>query len=184
MMMEVLLVLRLLKNNNLLEQKYEKTLEKSILDLLQPVLGKKITTQVNVELDFDSKQETKTVIDPNKVIVSQQTLKEINGTGDGQATESPVDNNMGNTIADKNTTSKSSKEDQKTNYESGKTESKVISAPGEVKRLTATVFVDGDLDAKLQKAIENSVGTAIGFNLERGDAITIEGINFDPLSER
>ncbi|MBU3135980.1 flagellar M-ring protein FliF [Clostridium gasigenes] len=172
-----------IEKHYLLEQKYEKTLEKSILDLLQPVLGKKITTQVNVELDFDSKQETKTVIDPNKVIVSQQTLKEINGTGDGQATESPVDNNMGNTIADKNTTSKSSKEDQKTNYESGKTESKVISAPGEVKRLTATVFVDGDLDAKLQKAIENSVGTAIGFNLERGDAITIEGINFDPLEK-
>ena len=59
---------------------------------------------------------------------------------------------MGNTIDNGNTNSKSSKEDQKTNYESGKTESKVISAPGEVKRLTATVFVDGDLDAEFAKS--------------------------------
>ena len=33
-----------IEKQKLLEQKYEKTLEKSILDLLQPVLGKKITT--------------------------------------------------------------------------------------------------------------------------------------------
>lgn len=171
-----------IEKHHLLEQNYEKTLEKSILELLQPVLGKKLTTQVNVDLDFDSKQETKIVVDPNKVILSQENSKENNGTTDGEVTESPVDNNMGNTIDEGNTTSNSSSENQKTNYELGKTESKVISAPGEVKRLTATVFVDGNLDANLQTAIEAAVGNAIGFNAERGDAITIEGINFDPLA--
>ena len=170
-----------IEKHYLLESKYEKTLEKSIMDLLEPVLGKKITTQVNVDLDFDSKQETKTVIDPNKVIISQQTIKEVNGEAALEETESPVDNNMGNTIDEGSTNSTSSSEDQKTNYESGKTESKTISAPGEVKRLTATVFIDGNLDGNLQTAIENAVGTAIGFNAERGDAITVEGINFDPL---
>lgn len=171
-----------IEKHYLLEQKYEKTLEKSILDLLKPVLGEKITTQVNVDLDFDSKKETKTVIDPNKVIVSQQTLKNINGTSDGEVTESPVDNNMSPTINEEITDVNSLTEEQSTNYESGKSESTIISAPGEVKRLTATVFIDGNLDAKLQKAIESAVGNAIGFNIERGDAITVEGIKFDPLA--
>lgn len=171
-----------IEKHQLLERNYEKNLEKSILDLLKPVLGNKITTQVNVDLDFDSKQETKTEIDPNKVIVSQQTLKEINGTSVGDNTESPVDNNMGNTIDEGNTNVNSSLEDQKTNYESGKTETKTISAPGEVKRLTATVFVDGNLEPRLKTAIESAVGNAIGFSLERGDAITVEGITFDPLA--
>lgn len=165
-----------------LEQNYEKTLEKAILELLTPVLGKKITTQVNIDLDFDSKQETKVEIDPNKVIISQQTIKELNGVTDGQLSESPIDNNMENTIDEGSTTSNSSKEDQKTNYEVGKTETKTISAPGEVKRLTATVFVDGNLDLNLQRAIESAVGNAIGFNPERGDAITVEGIIFDTLT--
>ncbi|MGL5354458.1 MAG: flagellar basal-body MS-ring/collar protein FliF [Clostridium sp.] len=172
-----------IEKHYLLQQKYEKSLEKSILDLLKPVLGNKITTKVNVDLDFDSKQETKTEIDPNKVIVSQQTLKELNGTSGGELTESPVDNNMGNTIEDGSGNTNSSKEEQKTNYESGKTETKTISAPGEVRRLTATVFVDGNLDPKLQAAVEKAVGTAIGYNAERGDDITVEGIMFDPLAK-
>jgi len=171
-----------IEKQHLLEQNYEKTLEKSILELLQPVLGKKLTTQVNVDLDFDSKQETKIVVDPNKVILSQETSKENNGATNGEVTGSPVDNNMGTTIDEGNTTSNSSSENQKTNYELGKTESKVISAPGEVKRLTATVFIDGNLDANLRTAIEAAVGNAIGFNAERGDAITVEGINFNPLA--
>ncbi|MGL5086929.1 MAG: flagellar M-ring protein FliF C-terminal domain-containing protein, partial [Clostridium sp.] len=165
------------------QQKYEKTLEKSILDLLKPVLGNKITTKVNVDLDFDSKQETKTEIDPNKVIVSQQTLKEMNSANGEELTEGPVDNNMGNTIEDEEGNINALKEEEKTNYESGKTETKTISAPGEVRRLTATVFVDGNLEPRLQEAVEKAVGTAIGFKAERGDDITVEGILFDPLAK-
>ena len=124
--------------------------KKAIVDLLEPIIGKnKVKATVNVNLDFDSKQKTQTVVDPNKVIVSQENNKEANTAGTaGTTSQSPVDNNMTNTIT--NTTngdkSTSSKENQKTNYEVGKSESKVISAPGEVKRLTASVIVDGTLD--------------------------------------
>jgi len=132
-------------------------------------------------LDFDSKQKTQTVVDPNKVIVSQENSKEANTSGTGAATaQSPVDNNMTNTITTTNgDKSTSSKEDQKTNYEVGKNESKVISAPGEVKRLTASVVVDGTLDAATQQTIENAVGNAIGMDTLRGDKVSVLGMAFD-----
>ncbi len=166
-----------------LEKNYESKLQKEIVSLLEPVIGKdKVKATINVDLDFDSKQQTQTVLDPNKVVVSQQTIKEVNNNGtNGNVSESPIDNNISNTIDDTNNTkSNSSREEQKNNYEIGKTETKVISAPGEVKRMTASVVVDGNLDAATQKAIENAVSNAIGFNTVRGDQISVLGMNFDP----
>lgn len=117
------------------------------------------------------KQKTETIIDPNKVIISQQTIKENSNSTEGNISESPIDNNMGNTIDEDGNSGEntSSREEVTTNYETGKTEIQTISAPGEVKRLTATVFVDGNLDQNVQTAIENAVANAIGLNKERGD---------------
>ena len=165
-----------------LEKKYEKELEDSIVKLLEPVIGKnKVTSSVNVDLDFDSKQKTETIIDPNKVIVSQQTIKEENTSSDKVNSGSPVDESMQNTIAENTEENSSSREEVTTNYETGRTEIQTISAPGEVKRLTATVFVDGNLDQNVQTAIENAVANAIGLNAERGDSISVTGMQFDAL---
>lgn len=169
-----------------LEKKYEKELEDSIVKLLEPVIGKnKVATSVNVDLDFDSKQKTETIIDPNKVIISQQTIKENSNSTEGNTSTSPVDNNMQNSIGgDENSSENtSSREEVTTNYETGKTEIQTISAPGEVKRLTATVFVDGNLDQNVQAAIENAVANAIGLNTERGDSISVTGMKFDSITK-
>lgn len=163
------------------ERDYEEKLQKEIVSLLEPVLGKgKVKATVNVDLDFDSKKKTETVIDPNKVIVSQQTISEGNSTSNGAISESPVDNNMSNTIEENNSGVKSSKNEQSTNYESGKTETQVISAPGEVKRLTASVIIDGNLDTGTINTITQSVENAIGLNSERGDKISVASMDFDP----
>ncbi|MBE6055151.1 MAG: flagellar basal body M-ring protein FliF [Clostridium sartagoforme] len=167
-----------------LKKKYEEDLQKSIVELLQPVIGKdKVKSSVNVVLDFDSKQKTETIVDPNKVIVSQQVIKETNGSNEGDTSGSPVDNNMGNTIEDETNNNVSSREEVSTNYEVGKTETKTISAPGEVKRLTASVFIDGDIDDNVQVAIEESVANAIGINTERGDSVSVVGMTFDPITK-
>ena len=167
-----------------LEKKYEEELQKSIIQLLEPVVGKgKVKTSVNVDLDFDSKQKTETIVDPNKVIVSQQVIKEINGENAGESTASPVDNNMGNTIDEENNNTGSSKEEVNTNYEIGKTETKTISAPGEVKRLTASVFIDGNIQGNVQTALEQSVANAIGLKTDRGDSISVVGMTFDPANK-
>ena len=92
-----------------LEKRYEEDIEKSIVSLLEPVVGKgKIKSSINVDLDFDSKQKTETIVDPNKVIVSQQVIKENNGGTTGNTSGSAVDNNMGNTIEENTTNGGSS----------------------------------------------------------------------------
>lgn len=169
-----------------LEENYEDKLQKAIVSLLEPVVGKnKVKAIVNVNMDFDSKQKTQTVVDPNKVIISQETSKEINDSVGGTLTESPVDNNMSNEIADRTgDKSTSSKEDQKTNYEVGKSETKIISAPGEVKRLTASVMIDGNLDANIQSQLEEVVSNAIGLDSTKGDQVTVVGMPFDTTLQK
>lgn len=163
------------------EKDYEAKLQKEIIGLLEPVVGKgKVKATVNADLDFDSKQKTETIIDPNKVIVSQQTIKENNNNSSGTNSDSPVDNNMSNTIENGENSVGSSRNEQNTNYESGKTETKTISAPGEVKRLTASVIVDGNLDQRMVDTLTESVENAIGLNSERGDKISLASMNFDP----
>lgn len=170
-----------IQNHHDLETSYESKLEKQVLELLEPVIGKnKVQAKINVDLDFDSKKQTETIIDPNKVIVSQQTIKEYNNVNGGTNSQSPVDNNMSNTIENQNTAGTSGKDDQTTNYESGKSETTTISAPGEVKRLTASVFVDGRLDEATKAEFEKAIGAAIGLSGERGDTISLVGMNFDP----
>lgn len=167
------------------EKAYEDKLQKAIISILEPIVGKgKVKATVNTDLDFDSKQKTQTTVDPNKVIVSQENSKESNTSGTGTNSQSPVDNNMSNQITNNSTdNSTSNKEDQKTNYEVGKTESKVISAPGEVKRLTAAVAIDGNLDQNTQQTLETAVGNAIGLDQTRGDKISIVGMAFDTSSQ-
>ncbi|MGG7176582.1 flagellar basal-body MS-ring/collar protein FliF [Clostridium paraputrificum] len=170
-----------IQNHHDMETSYESKLQKQIVDLLEPVIGKnKVNATVNVDLDFDSKKQTQTVIDPNKVIVSQETIKEYNNSNGGTTSQSPIDNNMSNTIEENTEGVNSGKDQQTTNYESGKTETITISAPGEVKRMTASVFIDGRLDGATQAEFEKAIGAAIGLNSERGDEVSLVGMDFDP----
>ena len=163
-----------IQNNQQLEANYEEKLRKEVINLLEPVIGKnRIQAKISVDLDFDSKKQTQNIIDPNKVIVSQQTIKEWNNINGGTVSESPVDNNMSNTI-------ESGSEEQKTNYDTGKTETVTITAPGEVKRLTASIFIDGKLDEATKAEFEKAIGAAIGFDSNRGDEISLVGMEFDP----
>lgn len=164
-----------------LEKNYASQLEKNINALLEPVIGKgKVQSKVSVTLDLDAKQKTEVVIDPNKVIKSQEAIKESGNSTDSSTSSSPVDNNMSNTTASAGSgSSTSTKEQNKVEYAVGQTENKVITAPGEVKRVTASVIVDGKLDTATQDAIKNIVSSAIGFDQTRGDEINVLGMSFD-----
>jgi flagellar M-ring protein FliF len=174
-----------LVNQQSIEVDFEKRLENNVIDLLEPAIGKdKVKVKVNADLDFDAKEKTTITYDPNKVEVSTHTIKENNSANANQATQSPVDNNMNNTTpvgTGNNTTS--SKEEVTNNYNVGKAESKTISAPGEVKRVTASVMVDGKLDDATKQEIQKAVGSAIGYKADRGDEISVVGLNFDQTAK-
>jgi flagellar M-ring protein FliF len=163
------------------EADFEKKLEKALLDILQPTIGKdKVNVKVNADLDFDSKQKSTLTYDPNKVELSSHTVKESTSTPSGPTTQSPVDNNMNNTIAAGTTSNATTtKEDFTVNHNVGHTETKTINAPGEIKRLTSTVMIDGQLDAATKAEIEKAVAGVIGFKADRGDSISVVGMTFD-----
>lgn len=165
------------------ETKYEETIVNKITELLEPVVGPgNVQAQVNVDLDFDSKKISEYEIDPNDVLISQETENSYNQTNSGgTVSESPVDNNMSNTIDEEadgdSTTSRT--EHQINNYDHSQKTTETIKAPGEVRRMTVSVFVNGKLDEKTQIAFENAIKSATGYDETRLDTISLVGMNFD-----
>jgi len=86
------------------------------------------------------------------------------------------------------------------NNEIGVTKVHTIQPAGEIERLSVAVIVDDDQQVKAEngksavtrtkrtseelKKFENLVASSVGFNMERGDRVTVENIAFDePVSE-
>lgn len=163
------------------EEEYENKLIENIVTLLEPIVGKgKVKAQVNVDLDYDSKKITDTQIDPTKAIISQDIKKEYSNDNGEDLSESPIDNNMGNTIEEGTGVTSSGSHQQTTNYDHSKTLTETIPASGEVRRMTTSVFLDGNLDDNTQVAFENAIKAAIGFDENRNDDFSLVGISFDP----
>lgn len=166
-----------------MELAFENKLENAVQNLLGPALGaNNINVKVNVDMNFDSKERTTLTYDPNKVLLSSRSIVEGKlGNIDG-VTTSPVDNNMVNyyvTTAgaiDKGVT----KIDQTINNDVGSTTEKVLYAPGEIQRLTATVMYDGTLSAVQTAQVQKAVSDAIGARADRQDSVSIVAMAFDP----
>lgn len=169
------------------ESSYESTIVEKIKSLLEPVVGVgNVQAQVNVDLDFDSKKITEYEIDPNDVLISQETENSYNKSNSGgTVTESPVDNNMSNTIdeEDEGDSSTSRTEHQINNYDHSNKQTETIVAPGEVRRMTVSVFVNGKLDENTQQAFENAIKSATGYDENRADTLSLVGMNFDTTLE-
>lgn len=164
------------------EKQYEDTISQKIKELLEPVVGQdNIEAQVNVDLDFDSKKVSEYDIDPNDVLISQETENTYNkDNGDSSSSESPVDDNMSNTIDDGSNTDTSSKtEHQINNYDHSNKKTETVKAPGEVRRMTVSVFVNGKLDATTKTAFEDAIKSATGYDETRQDSISVVGMDFD-----
>jgi flagellar M-ring protein FliF len=86
---------------------------------------------------------------------------------------------MSNTMPANNGGTSKNREETTTNYNVGQVEERVIKAPGEVKRLSTSVVVDGALSDAEKETIRNIVTSAIGFDQNRGDVVSVEGIKFD-----
>lgn len=166
-----------------LKTDYEKQLEKKVLDMLEAVYGKdKVKVKINADLNFDAQQTDTTTYDPKTVIVSEHNIKDNANGGSTANSASPTDNNMVNTTTTTTTNANGSvtTHDETTkNYDVSKVEDKTIKAPGQVKRLTTSVVLDGNLDAQTKNSINNLVVSAVGFDTNRGDSISVEGLPFD-----
>ncbi|MCM0650451.1 flagellar M-ring protein FliF [Clostridium swellfunianum] len=165
-----------------LKKDYEKLLEGKVMEQLSKPFKNKVTVKVNADLDFDAVQSVSTIVDPKGAVVSEQYERNTNGNTTTRPSQSPVDNNMTNNTPGQDTTVNSNDvtyQKETKNYENGKNETKTVKAPGSVKRVTASVIIDGNLELVQRDQVKNLVAGAIGFNETRGDVITVEGIAFD-----
>lgn len=152
-----------------LVQSKEAELSEKVESLLQAVLGPgKSVTRIAVEMDFEKKERTVESFDADNPVVRSEVL--TNSTEqDGTTSETGT-----------------------TNYDISKTVEHTSVPAGRISRITASVFVDGTYedgadgerayvprsDEEMTK-FQNIIRSAIGFDANRGDEVTVENIAFD-----
>ncbi len=176
----------------------EESIRRKVRDLIEGVVGPgKVRVNVTADLDLSQVTVQEKKYDPDgQVVRSSQTSQENaqeTDRGDGQVT---VANNIpGGTQTQPTTpapTSTSSKNDATTNYEISSLDTTTVTAPGQIKRLSVAVAVDGSQtigkDGKLgpyvprnaeeMRRIEDLVRSAVGYSEPRGDKVTVYNVKF------
>jgi len=159
-------------HNRELRQNVEKHLVNKANQMLAGVLGhSKAIIQVDADLDFDKVEKEILTFDPESRVTRSEERQEEN-------TKNAPDGDH-------------QRERSVTNYEIDRTVQKVVQEIGSIKRLTVSVAVDGRYDMvegkrtfidrtqeEMQK-IEELVKNAVGYDLARGDQITVASLQFD-----
>jgi flagellar M-ring protein FliF len=156
-----------------LEQNVEKYLENKADQILSEVLGPaKAKVKVSVVMDFAKAEKTIEKYDPESRVVRSEEREDENvkNAPDGDQT----------------------KEKSLTNYEIDKTIEHIVGDIGAIKRLTISVAVDGKYEtdkagkqtfvprnASEIQSLEEVVKNALGYDLARGDQISVVSMQFD-----
>jgi len=197
----------LTQNNELLKaqltykKRLEKALEEKIISLIAPIVGgeRKVVAKVSVDIDFSKVKSKSTIYSPDNVVRSEQTIeesrigtkpKEVGGVPGAVSNIGPVQGTKNGQVIDKY-----NKSETTTNYEISTTIKDVKESFPKIKRITAAVVVDGhykvNKDGKKEfvplsevelKNIENLVKNAIGFDIKRGDSVSISSFEFTHLA--
>ena len=187
---------------------YEKAYEKKIEKVLAPILGgsKKVVAKVSIDFDFEQKSTVSETYDPESVVRSEQSTEESRqGKGSKESGGVPgAISNIGpveGVEKDKKDGEKYEKSSTTTNYEISKKVTNIKGEFAKIRRITASVVVDGKYKAKKDEngnliseleyipldgseieAITNIVKNSFGYNQKRGDEVAVSNFEFNPLS--
>lgn len=159
-----------------LKEELEVKLEGKTKTLLGSLFEKnELNLAINVDLDFDSIEKTTVKYDKPKVRseVIQAGGETINQQ---QVDGGPVKDNVANVIGNNADGSKSYS--HTINNELDTETTKILNAPGVVKRVTASVLINENIGNQEIRQIEELVQSAIGFERERGDKVSVQAIKF------
>jgi flagellar M-ring protein FliF len=167
------------------ERQREGYLEKKAKDILIPAFGSdKVVVRIKVDLDFDKRTLSTREFIPNEtgrgVPRSQQNMEEsYTGTGTPPGgTPGTTTNIPGYAINAQSVESEYNKSETTTNYEITTRESNEVVTPGTIRRMTASVIVDGDMEPRQLEEYKSLVASAIGFNEARGDSLVFLALKF------
>lgn len=165
------------------QQKVESYLTSRVQSLLDGVLGPgNSVVRISAELDFTQREQTRENFDPDgQVVRSEERIAEARRSQD--SLDYPAVNSESNATK------------VRTNYEISRTVERIIGGVGTIKRISASVLVNGttkvvEQDGKkiaqytprsqeeLQK-LTQIVRNAIGYNPERNDQVSVVNLPFD-----
>jgi flagellar M-ring protein FliF len=176
----------------------EQRIAKQVKSLVEGVVGPG-KARVNVSADLELAQVTtqQETYDPNGQVVRSES------TTDEKSTENQPDNSGQASVAANipggavgaganNNSSNTGRQESTTNYEISKTVRTEVQAPGSVKRLSVAVAVDGvtalgkdgkpgaytPRSAQEMQQIEQLIRSAVGFDQQRGDQVTVVNVRF------
>ena len=185
-----------------MQRNYERNLEERLQSLLDKAVGSgKSVARVTAAFDFKQVEKFEEKYDPESPVVrSEQRSEEKNGSGSAAAGVPGVQGNMGKT-APGNTGNQSTgaKSDETMNYEISRSTARTIEPVGTLAKVSVAIMVDGKYEQtgkgeaakpkyiprspdELQK-IESLVKSAVGFNVERGDQLTVANISFQDTAQ-
>lgn len=184
------------------QEAVEVELERRVRTMLEEILGpNKATVRVAAQMDFTSVERTEERFDPRGVIKSEQRTTETQQSSTATPTAvAGVASNVPDQAATQSqsgqSTAKSTKEAETVQYDVSKVLERKVFSPGELKRVSVAVMVDGTYKAvpdgkggerkeyvprksdELEK-IKVAVKNAVGFSAARGDEIEVVEFPFD-----
>ena len=177
------------KNSNDMESfkaGVEKDTAKKITSVLEEIVGRgNVSVQVNADIDFNSAKATIERYIPldekgEGVLTSTQSeIENYENPNNNQAQQQPQNPNAG--VPNKNLNY--AKEKNSTSYSVSKEVKHIVYAPGTVKRLTIAVAVNKILTKAEKDELQNLVLSAAGVDYDRGDVITVSGLQFEAIAD-
>ena len=188
-----------------LTRRMEERIQRRVEDMVEPIIGPdRVRAQVSARLNFDERRQMEEFFDPERSAIRSEQMGERSGGGGqwpmgipGALTNQPpgpgaLDGEAGEPEGGGVPFSS----DETRNWEVGRTLSEVQPAIGVVDRLTVGVLVDhryvenedGEVvrealsDEEIQ-TLENLVQDAVGYDADRGDAVSVATVPFAEIVE-
>jgi flagellar M-ring protein FliF len=154
--------------------------------------------EVTVELVTERETLTEQRIDPQERVAISTNTEENTGTSEGSSGGAvTVASNLPEGAGGTSNGSKSQNANtrEQVNYEVSQSKREVLKIPGDVRRLSVAVIIDGTdvlaADGTVTKqprtaeelaALQELVASAVGLSVERGDVLTLRELDFQPLA--
>ena len=168
-----------------MKNKLESTMEDDLNVMLTKVLGlNNFVVKVNTNLNFNQrnvKSETyEPVVDDKGIVRSKQTKeKSQEGTTTTPEGVPGTTSNIPQYQENSQQSEQSESEEQIVNYEINKKVEEFVKQEGNINRLSVSVMVNEELDEEEQQQIRRAISAAVGYNQQRGDEISVIGMQFD-----
>lgn len=171
-----------------LKRDYEQSVRKDIQSMLDNIAGPgKAVVRVSARMNFDQKQVTSEVVQPGAaqgkgVLVSEETINETY-SGAGAASRGTVGVVSGRPGPAAASGDSYTHTETNAKYEVTRSTEHVVSAPGQVERLSLAVMLDDSVQPTTVAAVREAVGAAVGLDMARGDTLTVSRVKFDRSAE-